>query len=427
MKAVRLLFKAAPALLLFAAVLFVSPNAFAVRKFCTNIHYNYSDHIAGQDYLPQGSSVRAARAWMEIVINDVSIWAGYADINGCTPALSTPAGTVVTRTWPAFQIGSSYVFIFPDAVGNWIHVWNNLGNMAASTIPNSTYFHYSNVGYGYGGEGLFNVAAMMSRLGQAESGYDFGLRAGTYNILAEKDCPGAISCLSGDTVYLGYDSDLWGWDHHSRSVIGHEFGHYVQSRLFGMPGNSGYCASVTTANNALCRCDHVLSPNIAYCGTELVNQAHCLQSREYFSAALAEGWGHFFATSLLNNPTGTDAKFAYYKHFKRMDLGIVAPPVSHDPFWQTRWMEVNCPDVQAGRGVEIDWMGFLYKVRSSSSNRYTFSNFETVFESSQVCSGACNSADSVTWAKLSTAVTSLYASAKANYFINEGGGYGVDH
>ncbi|MFC1643360.1 hypothetical protein ACFL5O_11880 [Myxococcota bacterium] len=62
--------------------------------------------------------------------------------------------------------------------------------------------------------------------------------------------------------------------------------------------------------------------------------------------------------------------------------------------------------------------------RGSQDN--TYSNLESVFESSSVCNGTCNSADAVTWWKLYDAV-SMYRSDKRDFFRNTGDTYGVDH
>ena len=419
--------------LLFVGALFGTADAHAVYKFCTDIHYTFEDDGFGEDYLLPGGTIRAANHWMVIKYNNNVLWSGYADSSGCGAALSSGAGNYVVETYPQIQVGSSLINIFPTTVGSWVHVWYQFNNLPSSTHPSVTY-KVAQVGSGIAGEDIFNVSAALTRLTQPESGFDFGLRAGSYNILASQQCPGAISCFSpgasasGDVLYLGYDSDLWGWDHKSKYIIGHEMGHFVQHRLFGSPsGQTSYCHNVPTGGNNLCRCDHVLSPADTFCTNVPVNQVHCFQSRENLTAALGEGFGHFFATTLFNNPTGADARFVYYKHFKRADLQVVAPPVWHDPMLMFRWMENYCGAQMAGLGTEMDWMGFLYRVRSTTSTPYTYTDLESVFEHSQVCSGTCNSSDTVTWAKLQAAAVALYPLAKENHFINNGDSYGVNH
>lgn len=416
------------ALAIGALVCLASP-AMAVRKFCTDIHYNYSDHISGQDYLLEGNVSRAANHWMVVLVDGVAIYADYADSDGCSLPLATPAGIIETRTYPAIEIGSSYIWTFKSTVGAWTYTWNDLGHWEASPTPNVIFTHTSNVGFGHGSESIWNVSATLGRLATPEPGYDFGLEPGTYNILAEEACPFGISCYWNDVVYLGFDADLWGWDHHDRTIIGHEFGHYLQDRLFGSPnGQSAYCHDVPNTVNNLCRCDHVDSPATPLvCGGVPVNRAHCLQSRENFTAALGEGWAHFVAATLVNDPAGSGDRFSYYKDFKRTDLMEVHPPVSHNPAVLFRWMNNQCSNQLAGLGTELDWMGFLYHMRSKADDRYSFLDYEVIFRSSHVCNGTCNSSDTVTFDKLSQAVQANFGPAKAAEFLHASDSYGVNH
>lgn len=411
---------------------FTASDAQAVYSFCSKIHWNFEDDGYGEDYIV-GTSIPASHHWLVVKYNNQVLWSGYADANGCSPALSSGGGNYVIETWPAIHVSAtnSYIYIFRNTVNSWTYVYNEYNNMPSSTHPFPTQLT-GFAGFGWAGEDIFNVSAALTRLAQPEAGFDFGLRAGTYNVLAAQNCPGAISCFDFGTevLYLGYDPNLWGWDHKSKFIIGHEMGHYVQHRLFGSPsGQTAYCHNVPTGGNNLCRCDHVLSPPDTFCSGVPVNQAHCLQSRENLTAALGEGFGHFFATALFNNPVGAngDAIFVYYKHFKRADSIVVAPPLTHNPIFLMTWMESHCSSQMAGLGTEIDWMGFLYRVRSTTANAYTFGDLESTFEHTQVCNGTCNGGDTVTWNKLTNAVTALFPIGKAQHFVITGDNYGVNH
>ncbi len=400
--------------LLTLSILVLAPHASATRRFCTDIGYNFSDHLSGQPLGP-GGIVFARHAWIDVWRSGQLHWSGYTDAVGCTPYLAAPAGQYTVRTYPALNVNGSIFWVYPNDGESWAFGESIYNFPFVST---SQVTHIGQVGYPHGNTAVFNVAALLTRVAV---GSDWGIKPGTYKIYAQQNCPpNGISCFATNAVYLGWDPALGQWDHMSRSVIGHEVGHFVQHRLFGSPnGQTAYCHSVPTGNNNLCRCDHVLVPGQTpdFCGgTEYVDRLHCLQSRETASAAIGEGWGHFYATLLTNTYSSTQARFAYYKRFKRMDLQVVNPPVSHDPRWETRWMEVNCNQQMVGLGTEIDWTGFLFNVYAATTNRYSFSNFETLFKSSAVCNGSCTGKPAVTWPKLDTGVGQIFSSAKANFW-----------
>jgi hypothetical protein len=422
---------AAPGAALCAFLL--SSPAVALYKFCTDVHNNYVDKNLGEDYLT-GTTVRAKKHWMVVYKDNVAVSSSYLDSNGCSPSYFYAEGSYKTETFPAIEVQSgTYLWVYENTKGVWrtgVYDYGWLPYNPGSTIL--TEVGHVGAGYSSTAEGVFNVSAALTQTLSPPSGYDVGLRPGTYHILANQNCPDAISCYrrADDVLYLGFDLYTYGWDNRSKSVIGHEMGHYVQDRLFGQPsGEAAYCNVVPAT---LCRCDHVPSPGPFYCeGSVPVNQLHCLQSRENQSVARSEGFAHFFATTLFNYPLGSDAIFAYYKRFLRTDGVTVYPPVKHDPLLYTgvqRWMEKNCSDQMADLGTEVDWMGFLYKTRSkgTSSTRYTYSNLESVFESTSVCNGTCNSGDTVTWAKLYNAVAT-YSPTKREFFRINGDDYGVNH
>ena len=186
-------------------------------------------------------------------------------------------------------------------------------------------------------------------------------------------------------------------------------------------------------NNAefgACRCDQD-DPTSAstYCQNEDWDRLHCLNSREYIHAAFDEGWSHYVATRVLNDPTQSGATFPYYKDSLNINLNELQSPVSHNaqPSTPYEWMDNKCADDMSNKGTEMDWLSFFYVVGSQTSHAYSLSNFWTVMFTSDVCAGTCTTDDKVTWSKLVLGATSAFAGDKLDHFVNNGATYGVNH
>ncbi len=81
------------------------------------------------------------------------------------------------------------------------------------------------------------------------------------------------------------------------------------------------------------------------------NQAHCLQSREFYGDGLTEGFAHFYAANIFNDTSQTDCKFVYYKEFREPDPDAVyrdlLPPIARSCDVPQKWMHTLGGD---GRG-----------------------------------------------------------------------------
>ena len=156
-----------------------------------------------------------------------------------------------------------------------------------------------------------------------------------------------------------------------------------------------------------------------------------MQSREEFGAAISEGWGHFFAQGIFNNRAESTAYYAYYKEFQHpFWVEPLDPPVVFETFSQWRWKNNTCP--VAGRGVELDWMGFFSHVFRYNVNEYKYGEVGSIFKkactnsSTTPCSGS-NLA--LTWTKLTNSVSAAefgFSLDKRNRWINAGGDYGIN-
>ncbi len=406
------------------AVFFCSINyAHATRQFCVSIRYSWQDAGVGEDYQTANPAGQwADRVWIVLKKDGTTYWSGYADSGAttysCTPKLNAPTGSYVMWTTMAFKPRSgSYIFVRDTKTqadaGDWTWYSKDFGTLAQTSYQK---MHTINVGYQYTTSwATTNVGAVVSRLGGSR---DFGLRSGTLQIYADESVTGSFYDNDEQAVYVGYDSG-YGDNYTSKFVVAHEIGHWVHHQLMG-----DYLNNYTdSANKAVCRCGYV--------GAGI--DSHCLQSREFSGPAVGEGWSQFFATSVFNDPAGSTAWMAYYKkslNFTNPNVNSpISPPrpISVIPSTRYRWLEKQGCDA-ADTGSEVDWMGFLYYLNNKTSNKYTFTELEGVFD--EMCGGKCvqQVSDLPTWTNLSTAVQNVYpAGNKRDHFIDNGAAFGVDH
>jgi len=84
-----------------------------------------------------------------------------------------------------------------------------------------------------------------------------------------------------------------------------------------------------------------------------------------------EGFAHFYAAKLFNNPAHSDCVVGYYKEVllpRILHSGGVAhfaypPPVVISCYDAERWMKSQCSTLEAS-GVEWDWMTALWNIHT---------------------------------------------------------------
>ena len=380
-------------------------------KFCGKWSYQYND-LGGEDYLTysgSSGSINAAGTWANVYRDGNLVYAGYMDSAGCTPTMTATAGTYVFKVTAAITADDArYFWIYPDSnkAWRWFQATYNLSGVSSGTLT------YSPAAFGAGDE-TASVAATMVHASKLSNTLT-GLPASVYTFFADDPCPNgtADACFNppDGAVYIGNGMAF------KKFVIAHEFGHKVQNILIGtLPFYTyGYNSSAN-----ICACNH-LSSN---------ENSHCLQSREHIDAAFMEGWGHFYASALFNNNSESNGWFTYYKAIW-LSSTITLPagwPISL--LSPVKWMETNnC--VSNGRGIEIDWMEFLYSLHTQGTNKYSFANFDALWE--EACGGECvwtgQSSDAIWWAQIYDANNAVFggSSAKATNFNNTADTYGVN-
>ncbi len=457
--------------LMLIGVLTTTRQVQAKYYFCAKASPQYVDQGEGDDYLnvPNGSYLAAQFFYVRVMLNNVSQGTFGLDSQGCTTTGFTSAGTyslIVDHKLTFGALNPTTVTIHANNV-NVTHssqfTWSNLPASPGTTADR----RYGILGTSADTAGRIRVGMALTRLGNPGSGYDYGLKSGkNYRILAQatNDVNRCISCFEeeSDLVRLGTDSATGVQDNNSKYIIGHEFGHYQAHELYGS-WNANYCAAVTDVD---CTCEQVeVSAADGYydCNNngrqdegEQINRLHCLNSRELDEDSMQEGYAHLFATALFNSPTQSDAKFVYYKDYRTYTGGEESAPYPHNvvPTTPFRWMETLCPDSMSGRGTELDWLAFMWRIRSQTTNKYSFVDVARVYRiacaGNQTCSssspctlagggGSCVSSaceDScadgeggrANWSVLTGAIArSGFSVSKRDHWVLNGDTYGVEH
>lgn len=381
---------------------------------CPTWRTHYDDPNPGQDYLAASGTqhVPASYAFITIATPTVFfpyytpgqlVWEGYLDEAGCAPALS---------------LDGTYVFS--------LHTKHRKGALDIETRYNTTTnsFGYASGSFSANTSGglrtpttgddnrATRVATLVSRALVTE---DLPIRALStpLQIFAHQNCPGSgnyAACYNG-RLFIGNNN--YGQDMSlRRHVVAHEFGHGVQARAIGWLAIDYFNGDAPTSQ-PLCRCDHVMSSN----------QAHCLQSRETLTTAFTEGFAHFVAVKLFNDPEQSSCRFSYYKEFLSTSGTVLAPPVNINCGGAYRWMESRgcaAPD----RGTEYDWMNFLWTVNKTST--LALDELWDVLRDS--CGGGCGS-QTISWPNIQAAVLASpdLTTSQKNSFAFAAAAFGVDH
>lgn len=131
-------------------------------------------------------------------------------------------------------------------------------------------------------------------------------------------------------------------------LIAHELGHAVAYHYAGNISKS-----------------YVENTGGADCETP-VDWTHALHSKEYQSAAIVEGYAHFYSAATWNINSQTNGWFHYYKSDYK-NGSVIAVSVENGPTGgDTNYMENHCTGSDAGHGTELDWMRALWDYRTNS-------------------------------------------------------------
>ena len=406
-------------------------------KVCGTHTWKFYDANVGEDYFwMNGFNAEPARytaALLENYDTGQAVWAGWLGSSGCTPSMDLPAGTygltlasklrtqtnsgavtVDVETEQSFDYGGAPVNT--PVVGYARTLFDVHPGPAPTTVQVGVY--------------LTTVASNILVVGGRMFDMpDHGLSQGHIRVTTRDPSTNNIDCSAGggeppiswastshalkqSTICLGRKNTLDPSDGWSKFVVGHEFGHAVQGLGMG---------NLTTdydnpISQPLCRCDHVGSSN----------QYHCLQSQEHIGAGASEGFAHLYASRIFNHQEQSDCAFGYYKEFMDSSYTVQQPPVAVSCKTPVKWLENQC--LTANRGVEYDWMNFLYDINSApSSQRTSLSNLWQVYLTA--CSPPECESENLSWSALDNGAKAYYGTNNLRYLklVASGSNFGVNH
>lgn len=391
----------------------------STSRVCPTWRVHYLDPNSGQEFMGASGVQHVPASYAHITITTpptfwpyyqpgTQVYSGYLDDDGCTPQL---------------DLDGSYVFSLTSK-----HRKGTLAVEVKNNNSTSGHFGYANGSFTAGslGAAVFPTtgedtrhtrsAAIVSRALATE---DLPLvsPSNLLQVYADQNCPSGnfAACSSGSRLYIGENTS--GEDMSlRRHIVAHELGHNVSGLNIGHP-SMAYGEGDAPISQPLCRCDHVY----------FANRAHCLQSRETLEVAFVEGFAHFAAVKLFNDPDDSSCRFSYYKEYLSTSNTVYDPPVNINCGGAYRWME-NRGCAQADRGTEYDWMNFLWALNKSGTLTVP-EIFDVMREScSPGGTGGCGGA-TFDYADIQAAVdnsTTLTSSQKAG-FDWTASLYGVDH
>ena len=181
-------------------------------------------------------------------------------------------------------------------------------------------------------------------------------------------------------------------------LIGHEVGHLLHDVRANFPAWGGSPWSITTGSHQA-RCDSAGIPG-----------AHAMRSEEFSSGAFIEGFAHYMSAMAFNSHLSTDGAFKYYKddtstgggvtyNFDLIDLeGSGATPAGGVSNWLHAAGGCGCSATNcAGRGVEMDWLRFLWDFRTDSGTKPTHAEIFSLTGDAEALHGLLSATDIQDW------------------------------
>jgi hypothetical protein len=406
-------------------------------KLCSRWYVFFKDSGRGEDFMATKDWHHEPARFANVQVTNSSnqvVFEGNLGSDGCATVPITLSGSYKLlqytdgissngRTFHAFWATGDYIYYVPTLIMN----FTVSSSTTSVTLSPTT------------GNPATNAAAVMGQVLLAQNtGGGLGIVARDYNVVTNYGCPeippytdacyhDSTDELRTGTTLIGGTGGLTGayW----KFVMAHEVGHFVQHVAMGFPDRD-LQSDVPTEQQ--CTCNH-------YDENVWSNRAHCMQSREVQGGAAFEGFAHAFAVRVFNRTTDFNGNMVYYKPFKWTATSTpLIPPLALDAWGATPgpWMKNNC--VEAGKGVELDWMVFFYRI--STEAQANFTRFDELFSIYQrACGKAANPQtgpkicnwDPVMWEHLLVEAQSFFGGSATNpkfvRFKNLGGTTGVNY
>lgn len=354
--------------------------------FCAEYKVDYEDADLGLndpaaegDYFATNSNKVARGAKIQTVRTSTGAtethYAAYTGTDaGCAGPFTLVGGAVYdVKIISVAQIGSNVIKVMDNQDENDVWISVALDDWTAPTTTSTVDIETANA------HDAWNVAAAAGHALWRRSG---GVDNKTFDFFTEYDtcsfgelscdpCDnGSGSCMRGGDVHLSTEGVV------RRFIIVHEMGHAL-----------GYFAAGS------------YSPPIEYADPDQGNcytvsaRDHEMNSKEWQSAAILEGWAHFYAAVAFNLTNETDCGFVYYKT-QDYDLDpqhIVEAADPHafsceaGPIFTTTGVDAKdylgdwCTGDLDDRGTEMDWLRFWWDLLTEESATVAFDDCAAIY------------------------------------------------
>jgi hypothetical protein len=306
-------------------------------RFCAEYGYDFKDANTsyGDDYLTSNGYMPAAGAKLRVyrISDRTFIHTEYADdsgtYEGCIdPILLDEDDTYAIYVYSIAEIGSNTLDSRTSSLGiTFAHGYWAIDPSYVTTATVKT----------PASQPWSMVAALTHSLKRRTG----GVSGQTINAVAMPRPSTGGSGRHGNALYT---------DSTAKYVIAHELGHLLS-----------YIRDGFNAPNM----DYSAPKGVCYTDS---TQNHEMNSKEYQSAAALEGFAHYYAAVAFNNTTHSDCRFRYYKgsdwdlDFDRDDrtINCNGAPMTGVPY--RNYLGFMCDGTKTNRGVEMDWMRFLWEL-----------------------------------------------------------------
>lgn len=319
-------------------------------KFCVQMDTDLENVNFGEDHFLQAGGPYLGR-WIKVKVTrgaTTIVNTTYADGVGCVAFNDTQTGQFKLEIWSEMKVPRTD----NAAQTNTVRILNSAGTQS--------YWNYFWTFGGTTGTKTFTLSQSNRTNLIAVSTWAFyrfsdGLinKITEIHDLAAGICPGNScndSYSPGSQLATVYINPI----HNKRKfLIGHELGHAFLAHWFSAnpwPDQNPGQGTLYSRNEGGAACE--------WAGAG----AHAMQSKEYSSGALLEGFPHFYAAYVFNSVADYGG-FWYYKD----GTGITEVDMEAGPTGGTaKFLENTCSGSDVARGVELDWARQFWDFRTNA-------------------------------------------------------------
>ncbi len=406
--------------------LVAAPGTTATYTLCGTWRAQFVDSGLGEDVLPlnvwQDVTASYAFAYVATAAGNL-VWLGNLNVNGCT-SLTLSTSTVytmgVTGTSMTFSGGpiiDVYLMENTTRTTQWVS--------SAFTTPATGQTHTVRFTQN---DDVIQTNVVAAAVLAAAARTNQGMPTGNHYVaeVHSPDCGNATNpkcpVAPGNVVQIGLNSQLGIPMTRWKFMIAHEFGHTAE-----FVGVGTFVTNYAWPDlPKVCGCAHV---------DDVFGKSHCMQSRGDTGSAQVEGFAHAFSARVFNFDGQNDGIFTHYKPFLSPYSApnpTFNPPIGFRMLWDTKFMSNFCSAGSTGKGIELDWMQFFYKVTAlQTPNRTSLTDLFLLYH--HACSNGTSwsmkcdqlQGHSVNWTKLLFAAQELYGLSDARYLRFRDTGFAV--